>query len=210
MPSASGQNVATASSDSTSPPPACSTRSPRSRLAASPADDSLRPSHSSPTRRSPQSSRAATLNLSVSVLRRMPRVCGTSSITTLGGSSSRAVITSSSGAAPARPSGSRQASASLDSPSTTCGGVRITAPSTATVPPSSVAAASSRLAVATTVTRLPFTGAHVPPRMSCRRVPGRSRYSGSVTSASKAMSSGRWTAATRTRWRTSPAESTSC
>ena len=153
----------------------------------------------------PKSSRAATLNFSVSVSRRMPRVCGTSSITTSGGSSARAAITSSSGAAASRPSASRHESAIFCSPSTIRGGVRISLPAGGTAPPSTVAAARSRVAVATIDTLLPFTGAIMPPRMSCRRLPGRWRYSGSVTSASRPASSGRCTAASRTRCRASPA-----
>ena len=133
------------------------------------------PSHSSPTRRMPKSSRAATLNRSVSVLSSTSRLAGMSRATTTGGSSLRGAIASARGCAPASPSASRQLSRSAASAVTTRGGVRTTLPSGSTAAPSTSAAASSRLAVARIDTVLPLTGASVPPRTSCRRTPGRCR-----------------------------------
>ena len=105
----------------------------------------------------------------------MPRDGGTSSITTVGAWSLRAVIMRSSGVAASRPSASRQEIETRESSSTTRGGVRIVAACGGISTPSTVAAASGRLAVTTTDTMLPFTGASEPPRMSCRRQPGRWR-----------------------------------
>ncbi len=205
MPSAAGENVPAASSDSTRESPAARSRSPVSRL---PSSCPSTPTHSMPACFTPKSSFARSVKRTVSVSSSTDRPARPSDVI-VGGASSRACSPTTSGLPAESPSVSCHSSVISRSRSTSTAAVAKLAPSGTTSSPSARATERSRLAVAATVTVLPFTTDTTPPRASFTMVSGRSRYSGSWTLASIPAISGRKVGARVTFCRASPTDSDS-